>query len=113
MLTQNDLKQKFRMVPGQVSVMYYPMNPVSDAVQVDGARIQDIKGLMQLVAAGVGITYQSKHWILPAVNMEGVDPQLGDKIDDGSQSWRVVGADKGMMAGVQVEHKLICNPEAS
>lgn len=111
MLTANDLRQKFRIVPGQVSVTYYPMNPVRSTLEVDGARLKDIQNLAEIQAAGIRATYDSKLWILPAANMGTISPALGDRIDDGTNIWRVEGSQPGMIAGVQVEFKLVCNQE--
>lgn len=111
MLSPSDLRQKFRIVPGQCSVTLTPAASGS-AIQVDGARLQDVRDMASLRAGGVEVNYRSKVWILPVDNLGGYEPQEGDRIDDGSKAWRITGSMPAMMCGTQVEFKCIVSQEA-
>ena len=112
MLTANDLRQKFRIVPGQQSVTFTPMNPPAASLIVEGARIQDITAGADVQSLRVTSSFESKLWILPAANMQNAFPELGDQIDDGQTKWRVVDMAPAVMAGtVPVEFKCVCNRE--
>lgn len=110
MLSPADLRQKFKIVPGGQSITY-TMNPEGTQFQVDGARIQDIKHLDEVKSAGMQVGFNSKLWILPVDNMGGNEPKDGDKIDDGTNTWRVVGSMAAMMCGTAVEYKVVCSKE--
>ena len=112
MLTANDLRQKFRIVPGQQRVTFTPMNPPADSFVVEGARIQDITVGADAQSLRVTSSFESKLWILPAANMHNVVPDLGDQIDDGQTKWRVVDMAPAVMAGTfPIEFKCVCNRE--
>lgn len=110
MLSPNDLRQKFRIVPGQQSVTLTPKNPPRDAIQVDGARLRQNDNPSELQAAGINVRFDSMTWILPAINLGGSVPAIGDFINDGAQDWVIVGFDKSLQAGpVDIEFKCVCN----
>lgn len=107
MLTQNDLAQKFRMVPGQVTITYTPMNPPGAAMTVAGARKRPLDG-KEAAAFGITITLNTTTWILPAANMKaGYQPIAGDKITDAaSNDWYV--QPQGLSGLMEQEWKLVC-----
>lgn len=111
MLSPSDLRQKFRIVPGAQPIILTPQAQGTTPIQVDGARIQDVRDMANVRASGVDVNYRSKVWILPTDNLDGYEPQEGDKIDDGTKTWRITGSMPGMMCGTQVEWKCVCSQE--
>lgn len=110
MLSVNDLRQKFRIVPGQQSVTLTPKNPPATAIQVDGARLRQISHTSELQAAGVQVSCDSMTWILPAAHLGNVVPKVGDFINDGEANWIIIGFDKSLQAGPGgIEFKCVCS----
>src|SRR4029077_5658824 len=85
MLTQNDLKRKYRMVPGREIITFTPKTPNMQSFQVAGARFRSPNDPTELASGPVTAEINWCQWILPFVNLGGYDPNAGDIItSDGS-----------------------------
>lgn len=90
MLSANDLQQKFRMVPGQVTVTFTSKNPDVAGFSLAGARKRPLTRQDLQTFGDAFLHTDSVSWWLPTANLGGYTPQKGDIITDSdSVAWHI------------------------
>ncbi len=103
-ITPNMLKQKYKMVPGRVTITYKVAN-AGFGFSVRGARSKSVS-LEERSFAQVEISVESQWWYLPAATLNGTVPVVGDSITDPANAlWIVMHTENGLMDG---EFKCLC-----
>ena len=104
MLTAEDLREKYRIVPGQVTVTFTGKHPERAGFTVAGARKRPLKR-QGVWTQGIHLDTDKVQWILPAENMRGVVPERGDFITYAGTDWLIDDLETGL---IEAEFKCLC-----
>jgi len=103
-LSANDLRTKYQIVPGQVSVTF-KANNAGGGSSIAGARKRPLSK-EERAYAEMSIGMDACMWILPANTLGATVPKPGDSVTDSASAvWLIQGVTSGLM---EAEYKCLC-----